>query len=155
MANSEISAPKRIERIGRAAALAGIIIPLLLIGGLKFTAAEVEALKPLIGNTPWLRWLYLLGHEQASYLLGIIEIAAAASLIASPWSRKAAIIGAGFAVVTFLVTSTLLLLPMAWDPTIGFPALGPLGQFLIKDIALLGVALTYLGEKLGEPTAEA
>jgi uncharacterized membrane protein YkgB len=152
MAN-EISA-NRIERIGRTVALAGIIVPLLLIGGLKFTAAEVEALKPLIGNTPWLRWLYLLGHEQASYLLGIIELAAATLLIASPWSRTAAIIGAGLAAVTFLVTSSLLLLPFAWDASIGFPALGPLGQFLIKDIALLGVALSYLGEKLGQAPTE-
>ena len=33
-----------------------------------------------------------------------------------------------------------------WDPTLGFPALGALGQFLIKDIALLGISLAFLGE---------
>lgn len=35
-----------------------------------------------------------------------------------------------------------------WEPALGFPALGPAGQFLIKDIALLGIALVVLGESL-------
>jgi reactive chlorine resistance protein C len=25
-----------------------------------------------------------------------------------------------------------------WDPAVGFPFLGPFGQFLIKDVCLLG-----------------
>jgi uncharacterized membrane protein YkgB len=41
-----------IRRVGRAAALAGVVLPLLLIGGLKFTQFEIEALKPLIGSAP-------------------------------------------------------------------------------------------------------
>ena len=41
-----------IERAGRVIALIGIVLPLLLIGGLKFTSFEIEALKPLIGGTP-------------------------------------------------------------------------------------------------------
>jgi uncharacterized membrane protein YkgB len=46
-------------------------------------------------------------------------------------------------------TSSLLLLSMAWDAALGsFPVLGPLGQFLIKDVALLGVALFVTGESL-------
>ena len=43
-----------IRRAGRGLALAGVVLPLLLIGGLKFTQFEVEALKPVIGGTPWL-----------------------------------------------------------------------------------------------------
>jgi uncharacterized membrane protein YkgB len=149
-----IVSASRIERAGRVIALAGIVLPLLLIGALKFTAPEIEGLKPLIGSTPWLRWLYLLGHAEASYLLGVIELTAAVLLIASPWSRQAGIVGAFLAAVTFFVTSSLLLLPLAWDSQSGFPALGPLGQFLVKDVALLGVALAYLGEKAGEAAAE-
>ena len=65
-----------IQRAGRVVALAGVAAPLLLIGGLKFTPFEVEALKPLIGSTPWLAWLYpTFGAAGASYLLGVVEIA--------------------------------------------------------------------------------
>ena len=56
------SAPGRaahsIERLGRVVALIGVVLPLLLIGGLKFTFVETEALRPLINGTPWLAWLY-------------------------------------------------------------------------------------------------
>lgn len=45
-----------IRRAGRLVALASAVLPLLLIGGLKFTQFEVEALKPLIGGAPWLAW---------------------------------------------------------------------------------------------------
>ncbi len=48
------TAVARITQSGRVVALAGVIAPLLLIGCLKFTTVEIEALKPLIGGTPWL-----------------------------------------------------------------------------------------------------
>lgn len=35
-----------VQRAGRMVALAGVMLPLLLIGGLKFTRFEIEALKP-------------------------------------------------------------------------------------------------------------
>ena len=45
--------------------------------------------------------------------------------------------------LSFLVTT-----PGAWEPSLGgFPALSALpGQFLIKDLALLGIALWSFGE---------
>jgi uncharacterized membrane protein YkgB len=140
-----------IERTGRIVALAGIVLPLLFIGGMKFTPVEIEALKPLIGGTPWLSWLYpLLGESGASYTLGVVELAAALLLLAAPWSPRAGLLGGALAAATFFVTSTLLFAPLGvWDERVGgFPALGPLGQFLIKDIALLGVSLVALGESL-------
>src|SRR5918992_3826469 len=76
-----------IQRTGRAVALVGVVLPLILIGGLKFTQFEVEALKPLIGGTPWLAWMYpLFGEAGASYVLGVVELATVLLLIASPWS---------------------------------------------------------------------
>jgi uncharacterized membrane protein YkgB len=140
----------RIQRLGRVIATIGIILPLLFIGGLKFTPPEIEALKGLIGMAPWLSWLYpLFGEAGASYFLGIVEIAAALLLIASFRTARAGLLGALLATLTFVVTSSLLLLPIAWDDSLGgFPALSPLGQFLIKDIALLGVALIVAGESL-------
>src|SRR5262245_53636884 len=78
--------------LGRGIALAGVVIPLLMIGILKFTNYEVEALKPLISATPWLAWLYpALGFTGTSYLLGVVELITAALFIASPWSARAGI----------------------------------------------------------------
>ena len=139
-----------VRRAGRVLALAGVVLPLLLIGGMKFTQVEIDALKPLVGGTPWLAWMYPgFGEVGASYLLGVVEIATALLLIASPWWPLAGIAGGVLGTLIFLVTCSVMFVLPIWEPTLGFPALGPLGQFLIKDIALLGIALVVLGESLG------
>jgi uncharacterized membrane protein YkgB len=138
-----------IVNAGRTVALAGMILPLLMIGGMKFTAVEIAALKPLIGGTPWLAWMYpVFGEAGASYVLGVVEIATGLLLLASPWSARAGVAGGALATLTFLVTCSVMLALPIWEPTLGFPALGPAGQFLIKDVALLGIALVVLGESV-------
>ena len=82
------------ERAGRAIALMGVALPLLLIGHSKFAVFEVEALKPLIGGTPWLAWMYAVsGPGEVSRFLGVIEIATALLLMASPWMPRAGVVG--------------------------------------------------------------
>jgi reactive chlorine resistance protein C len=136
-----------IVKTGRGVAFIGVVLPLLLIGGLKFTQVEIEALRPLIAMTPWLAWMYpVFGEAGASYLLGTVEIATALLLIAGLLWPLAGVVGAILASGTFLVTCSIMLAMPIWDPTLGFPAIGPLGQFLIKDIALLGISLVFLGE---------
>lgn len=150
IAKAPSGAAPTFQRVGRAVALVGVIAPLLLIGGMKFTQVEIEGLRPLIGGTPWLAWMYtVFGEAGASYLLGLVEIATALLLILSPWYARAGILGGAIAVFTFLVTCSIMFALPIWDQTLGFPALGPLGQFLIKDIALLGISLVVLGEGLG------
>jgi uncharacterized membrane protein YkgB len=141
---------RQLQRVGRCIAMIGVVLPLLLIGGLKFTAVEIEALKPLISGTPWLSWLYpVFGEAGASYFLGIVELTAAALLLASPWSPRAALAGGALAALTFLVTSSLIAVMPVWEAKAGgFPALNLAGQFLIKDVALLGIALVVMGEGL-------
>ncbi|RWC18707.1 MAG: DUF417 family protein [Mesorhizobium sp.] len=138
-----------VSKAGRILALIGVILPLLMIGGMKFTAVEIEALRPLIGGTPWLAWMYpVFGEAGASYVLGVVEIATALLLIASPWSTRAGVAGGALAALIFLATCSIMVALPIWEPALGFPALGPAGQFLIKDIALLGIALVILGESL-------
>jgi uncharacterized membrane protein YkgB len=139
-----------IRRMGRVVALIGLVLPLLLIGGLKFTQFEIEGLKPMIGGTPWLAWMYpVFGEAGASYLLGVVEIVTALLLIASPWLPRAGVAGGALGGLTFLVTVSLFLALPVWEPSLGgFPALGAAGQFLIKDVALLGISLVVLGESL-------
>jgi uncharacterized membrane protein YkgB len=138
-----------VRKAGRIVALTGVILPLLMIGGMKFTSVEIEALKPLIGGTPWLAWMYpVFGEGGASYVLGVVEIATALLLMAGPWSARAGVAGGALAALIFLVTCSIMVALPIWEPALGFPALGPAGQFLIKDIALLGIALVVLGESL-------
>ena len=140
-----------IRQSGRVVALVGAVLPLLLIGLLKFTQIEIEALKPLISGTPWLAWLYpALGEAGASYLLGAVEIATALLLIASPWSPRAGVAGGALGTLTFFVTTTILFALPIWEAgSGGFPWLNEVGSFLIKDVALFGIALVVLGESLG------
>jgi reactive chlorine resistance protein C len=151
------NAARLIERSGRVVALAGVVLPLLLIGGLKFTQIEVAALKPLIGGTPWLAWMQAaFGPERACYLIGLIEITTGLLLVASAWSRRAALAGGALAAVTFVVTTSLLLILPVWEAgSGGFPALNALGQFLIKDVALLGIALMVMGEAMASRASTA
>ncbi|RXT51339.1 hypothetical protein B6S44_21535 [Bosea sp. Tri-44] len=136
--------------IGRGVALAGVVIPLVMIGILKFTQYEIDALKPLIGATPWLAWLYVVfGFAGTAYLLGVVELITAALFIASPWSARAGIAAGALGSLAFATTSSTLLAFPIWEPTAGgFPFLNFVGTFLIKDIALLGVSLVVLGEGL-------
>ena len=84
-----------------------------------------------------------------SALLGVVEVAVALLIAARPlWPRVSAF-GRALAVGMFLTTlSFLITTPGVWEPSAGgFPALSALpGQFLIKDLALLGISLWSLGE---------
>jgi reactive chlorine resistance protein C len=144
------SAAGSVQRVGRVVALIGVALPLLMIGGMKFIQFEIDALQPIISGTPWLAWLYpTFGQAGASYLLGVVEIAAALLILVSPWSPRAGVFGGALAALTFLVTSSLLFVLPIWEAKAGgFPALNILGQFLLKDIALLGIALVIVGESL-------
>jgi reactive chlorine resistance protein C len=140
----------RVVAAGRGVALAGVVLPLVMIGILKFTQYEIDALKPLIGATPWLGWLYaVLGYSGTSYLLGVVELTTAALFIASIWSVRAKLAAGVLGTLTFAATTSTLLAFPIWEPTLGgFPYLNFVGTFLIKDIALLAVSLVALGEAL-------
>jgi Protein of unknown function, DUF417 len=70
-------------------------------------------------------------------------------LLASPWSARAALVGSALAALTFLVTSSLFLVLPVWEEQAGgFPVLNILGQFLLKDVAFLGIALVIGAEAL-------
>ena len=84
-----------------------------------------------------------------SAVLGVVEVAIALLIAARPFWPRASALGSALAVGMFLTTlSFLVTTPGAWEPSAGdFPALSALpGQFLIKDLALFGIALWTLGE---------
>ena len=84
-----------------------------------------------------------------SAVLGVVEVAIAVLIAARPVAPRVSALGSALAVGMFLTTlSFLVTTPGVWEPSLGgFPALAALpGQFLIKDLALLGISLWTLGE---------
>ncbi len=142
---------RRLEAVGATVLRYGLVLVLLWIGGLKFTAYEAEGVHGHASNSPLLAWTYdLLSVGGVSMLLGIVEISLAILIAARPVRPKLSAIGSLGAIVMFLTTlSFLLSTPGVWQPGYGFPALSPMpGQFLAKDLVLLGAAIWTAGEAL-------
>jgi uncharacterized membrane protein YkgB len=128
-----------------------LVAVLLLIGVLKFTPGEAAGIQPLVAHSPLMSWMYsLLSVQGVSNLIGAIEIAIAVLIALRPFSPKASFIGSLGAIVTFVLTVTFLFsTPGAAQLNYGFPILGEAGQFLIKDIVLLGASFWTAAEALG------
>ena len=140
----------RVEAIGRELARYGLVVVVGWIGLMKFTAYEAEGIRLYVTNSPLMSWVYgYLSVRGFSAMLGTVEVAVAILIAARPLSPRATAVGSALAVGMFLTTlSFLATTPGVWEPSAGgFPALsGKPGQFLIKDLALLGISLWSLGE---------
>src|SRR5690606_3228306 len=104
----------------------GLVLVLLWIGGMKFTAYEAAGISGFISNSPLMSWAYsVFSVESFSALLGFTEIAVALLIAARPVSVRAALVGSLLATGMFLTTlSFLLTTPGVWEASAGgFPAL--------------------------------
>lgn len=145
------SLSQQVSRLGDHALLASIVTVLVWIGAMKFTGYEAGAIEGLVASSPLTAWLYsVLSLQGASNLIGSIEIATALTLLVGIRYRPAAILGSLAAIATFTVTSSYLFTAPGWEASLGgFPALSVVpGQFLLKDIVLLGAAISLLGKAL-------
>lgn len=123
----------------------------LCFGAMKFTAYEAEAISGLIENSPFLSWLYMIfSKTQVAYILGVIEIFTGIFLALRIVSPAAGAIGALMAVLTYLITfSFFFTTPGVFEQSVGFPAISVMpGQFLLKDLALLGLSIYLLKNAL-------
>ena len=138
------------EAVGRELTRYGLVVVVAWIGLMKFTAYEAEGIRPFVANSPLMSWVYgLMSARGFSAVLGVVEVAMALLIALRPLSPRASALGSALAVGMFLGTlSFLLTTPGVWEPSLGgFPALSAVpGQFLIKDLALLGISLWLLGE---------
>jgi uncharacterized membrane protein YkgB len=143
----------RLARIGQLVMRYGLVLAIGWIGAMKFTTYEAQAIQPMVANSPLLGWVYQLFSIQGfSNLLGVVEVAMALLIAVRPVSAKLAAIGSGLAVLMFLTTITFLVTTPGWEPSLGgFPGLSVApGQFLVKDVVLLGAALWLLAEAIKE-----
>jgi reactive chlorine resistance protein C len=141
----------RLKLIGMHVARYGLVIVLLWIGGMKFTAYEAEGIKPLVANSPLMSWVYrVMSVGGFSSLLGVVEIAIGVLIALRPVWPLGSAVGSGLATGMFLTTLSFLVTTPGWEPSLGgFPALSAMpGQFVLKDVVLLGVALFSAGEAL-------
>ena len=137
-----------MEMLGVIVSRYGLVLTLLLIGILKFTAGEAQGIQPLVANSPLMSWLYRIFSVQGvSNLIGVIEIAVALLIALRPFSARLSFIGSIGAIITFLLTvSFLFSTPGTVHFSHGFPVLGDAGQFLIKDLVLLGASVWTAAE---------
>ena len=141
----------RLKLLGMHVARYGLVIVLLWIGGMKFTAYEAEGIKPLVANSPLMSWVYrVMSVGGFSLLLGVVEITIGVLIALRPVWPLGSAVGSGLATGMFLTALSFLVTTPGWEPSLGgFPALSAMpGQFLLKDVVLLGVALFSAGEAL-------
>ena len=105
----------------------------------------------LIANSPLMSWMYtVLSVRAVSDSIGSIEIAVALLVALRPLSAVASFVGSLGCIVTFLLTTSFLLsTPGAVEWSYGLPILRDAGQFLIKDVVLLGASFLTASEALG------
>ena len=149
-AHEQRAMSSRVEAVGRELARYGLVVVVAWIGLMKFTAYEAEGIRLYVANSPLMSWVYgPMSVRGFSAMLGVVEVAVAILIAARPYSPRASALGSALAVGMFLTTlSFLVTTPGVWEPRLGgFPALSALpGQFLIKDLPLLGISLWTLGE---------
>lgn len=147
---NKISLSQKIENWGFWIIRYGLVLIFLWIGLLKFLPFEAAAINPLVSNSPFMSWMLMVfGDQGTSNVIGIIELITAFLLAARPWSAIACALGSAMAIITSLLTLSFILSTPGWEPTVGFPALSPIpGQFLLKDVLILGGGLWSLGESL-------
>jgi reactive chlorine resistance protein C len=142
---------EKLSDLGTLVSRYGLVLVIFWIGAMKFTSYEANGIQPLVANSPIMGWLYrFLTVQGFSDLLGVVEIAIAV-MVGLPWlSPQVSAIGSVLAILMFLTTLSFLFSTPGWEPSLGgFPALAVVpGQFLLKDIVLLGASIWSLGESL-------
>ncbi len=142
---------RTLENLGEKVIRYGLVIILLWVGALKFTAYEAEGIQGLVANSPLFSWGYsVMSVRGFAGLIGVTEIVLGLLIGTRPVAPKVSAIGSIGAIIMFLLTLTFVVTtPGVWQPGYGFPFPSPMpGQFLAKDIMLLGAAIWTAGEAL-------
>ena len=141
------SGNKTINRLAEKLMLAGIVLVMLWIGGMKFTQYEADGIEGLMRTSPLFSWIYdVFSVLHGSYFIGVIELIAVAGIALLLWSKKAYLAGLAIAALTFAATQTFVLTLPAYETSQGFAMLTGSGQFIVKDLALLACSLILIAK---------
>jgi reactive chlorine resistance protein C len=147
---------RSIDRISAFVLRYGLVLVVFWIGCLKFTAYESKGVFNHASHSPLLAWAYhILDVRDFSRGLGVVEITIALLIAIGPVWPKLSIVGSLGGIGMFLTTlSFVITTPGVWQAGYGFPALaGFPGQFLVKDVVLLGAAIWTLADSLRQVAA--
>ena len=138
-----------LTRSGQLISRYGLVVVLAWIGFGKYVKMESRV---LIEHSPLMSWVYNVASVMTvARGLGTMEILAALLIALRPVWPRASAVGSALAVVLFLGTLSFLFTTPGVVSThaAGLPVLSALpGQFLLKDLVLIGVALWTLGDSL-------
>jgi uncharacterized membrane protein YkgB len=148
--------PSRFDNVAaalmRAGALVsryGLVVVLAWIGFGKYVKMEARV---LIEHSPLMSWMYdYLSVTTVARGLGTMEIVAAILIALRPVSPRASTVGSALAIVLFMGTLSFLFTTPGVVAThaAGLPVLtAQPGQFLLKDLVLMGVSIWTLGDSL-------
>ncbi|MCU1699144.1 MAG: integral rane protein [Mycobacterium sp.] len=138
-----------LMRVGQNVARYGLVVVLAWIGFRKYVTMESRV---LIEHSPLMSWINdYLSVTAVARVLGTMEIVAAVLIALRPVWPRASVAGSALAVVLFMGTVSFLFTTPGVVAThaAGLPVLSAQpGQFLLKDLVLIGVAIWTLGEAL-------
>ena len=139
----------RHSRIAGLLARYALVIVIAWFGAMKFTHHEAYNISRFVAHSPLMSWTYdVMSIRTFGALTGVAELATAGLLAVKPWSPRLSVLGGALATLFFLGTlSFMISTPGIGEPSAGgFPVLSDNGEFLMKDIALLGLALWTLSD---------
>ena len=138
-----------LTRVGLIVARYGLVVVLAWFGFGKYVKMESRV---LIEHSPFMSWIYdFLSVTTVARGLGTMEIVAALLIALYPVWPHASAVGSALAVVLFLGTISFLFTTPGVVAThaAGVPVLSAQpGQFLLKDLVLMGVSIWTLGDSL-------
>jgi uncharacterized membrane protein YkgB len=142
-------AAQSLIRLGQLISRYGLVVVLAWIGFGKYVKMESRV---LIEHSPLMSWVYdVFTVTTVARGLGTMEIVAALLIALRPVWPRASAVGSALAVLLFLGTLSFLFTTpgVVASHAGGLPVLSALpGQFLLKDLVLIGVALWTLGDAL-------
>jgi uncharacterized membrane protein YkgB len=138
-----------LTRLGQLVSRYGLVVVLAWIGFGKYVKMEARV---LIEHSPLMSWIYdVFSVTTVARGLGTMEILAALLIALRPVWPRASAVGSALAVVLFSGTLSFLFTTPGVVAThaAGLPVLSAQpGQFLLKDLVLIGVSLWTLGDSL-------
>jgi reactive chlorine resistance protein C len=152
------TAGQTIADVGATIVRYGLVVVIGWIGALKYTGSEATRIQLYISNSPFMSWLNeLFGVRALADVIGAVEILAAVLIALHAVSPRLGVVGGALGTLLFVSTlSFLFTTPDVGDAKAGgFPALSSVGQFLIKDIVLLGASVWVAGLSLVAARAHA
>jgi uncharacterized membrane protein YkgB len=129
----------------------GLAVVIAWFGAMKFTHYESQGISHWVANSPLLSWAYdIMSIDAFGRLNGSVELIIAVLLALKPWFPKASVVGGIGATLFFVLTLTFMITtPGVGEASAGgFPVLSADGEFLMKDIANLGLALWLVADSI-------